>query len=245
MPLDQSTLASHIVDQFLDEQELPVTPAHACPYLPGLTTTSQAFCADSLEPEIYAALMDRGFRRSGRLIYRPACTDCRACQQMRVPVVSFRMSRSQRRVWRKNQDIDVHIGKPELTDEKWRLFSAYLASQHDGTMSNQREDVEEFLYQSPVDSSEICYRLGRSLIAVSVVDCFKSALSSVYVYFDPAHHKRSPGTLSALWEIDYCRQQHIEHYYLGYYVAGAKTMAYKANFTPNEVLGTDGGWHSL
>jgi arginine-tRNA-protein transferase len=44
------------------------------------------------------------------------------------------------------------------------------------------------------------------------------------------------GTFSALWEIEYAREQGIPHYYLGYFVRACASMNYKARFRPNEVL---------
>ena len=52
----------------------------------------------------------------------------------------------------------------------------------------------------------------------------------------------SPGTLSALREIEYCSDQGLPHYYLGYFVAGSPKMDYKARFRPNEILLREGAW---
>lgn len=233
---------ARVVDAFLESESLPVSAEHACPYLPGLQAQCEGFCIDELDPEIYARLMDRNFRRSGRVIYRPVCPTCHECRALRVPVHRFGPSRSQRRVARRNRDLQVTVGPPELTDEKWGLFLAYMEFQHDDTMSRQRQDITDFLYNPPVDGVEICYRLGDELAAVSIVDRSRDALSSVYVYFAPRHQRRSLGTYSALWEIDYCRRSGMSYYYLGYYIAGARTMAYKSRFAPCQVLNASHEW---
>jgi len=236
------TAARRLAAKFLREQPLPMGAEHDCPYLPGRTARCQGFYAEELHPEVYAALLDHGFRRSGKVIYRAACPSCTACRQLRVPVADFRPSRSQRRVLRRNQDIEVTVHRPGLTKPKWRLFVAYLDSQHDQTMPRSIESMADFLYNSPVDTVEIDYRLGGELVAVSLADRSREALSSVYVYFAPRHSRRSLGTFSALWEIAYCRRSGIPHYYLGYYVAGAKTMNYKVRFRPCEILDESGTW---
>ncbi|MHC4063369.1 MAG: arginyltransferase [Planctomycetota bacterium] len=239
---DQAIDAQTAVDWFLDAEQLPLGPEHECPYLPDRTARCEAFFLEELDPEIYTALMGRGFRRSYRLIYRPACEGCDACQQLRVPVAEFSPSRSQRRVWRRNGDLRVTVGPPELTDRKWRMFEAYLDFQHDELMSRSRQCMAEFLYESPVATLEICYLLGDELVAVSIVDRSLAALSSVYVYFAPQHSCRSPGTFSVLWEIDYCRRSGIPYYYLGYYVRGSRTMDYKIRFRPCEILDAAHTW---
>ena len=45
-----------------------------------------------------------------------------------------------------------------------------------------------------------------------------------------------------LFLIEECRRRDVPFLYLGYYVAGSPTMAYKAGYRPNEVLGEDGRW---
>ena len=37
----------------------------------------------------------------------------------------------------------------------------------------------------------------------------------------------------------------LPHAYLGYYVEGSESMAYKADYVPNQLLGPDGQWHDF
>jgi arginine-tRNA-protein transferase len=240
--MDQEAAYARIVDAFLESESLPLSDAHACPYLPGRQARCEGFCVEDMHPEIYAELMDRNFRRSGRVIYRPVCPGCNECRTLRVAVERFRPSRSQRRVIRRNRDVQVTVGAPEFSDPKWRLLVEYLDFQHDDTMSRAQEELADFLYSNPVDSVEICYRLGDELVGVSIADQSRQVLSSVYMYFAPGHHRRSLGTYSALWEIDYCCRSGIRYYYLGYHVAGSRTMSYKARFAPCELLDTSHRW---
>ncbi|MFQ5489402.1 MAG: arginyltransferase [Phycisphaerae bacterium] len=245
MPSRQRVELVQLIEGLLEEQALPVTPEQTCPYLPDRVARHQGFCADRLDAESYVALMDRGFRRSGRVFYRPACASCQACQALRVPVSAFVPSRSQRRVWRANADLRVEVQTPAPTQEKWRLFQAYLNGVHDGAMSDAWDAMVEFLYESPVHTVEFCYFLGDDLAAVSIADRSQETLSSVYTFYDPRHARRGLGTYSALWEIDYCRQESIPFYYFGYYVANCAKMAYKARFGPCEVLEQNRRWKPL
>lgn len=241
---DRSSVQTAI-DQFLSEHSLPASDESACPYLPDQLSSSEGFFVEDFPGEVYQALLDRNFRRSGQLIYRPVCASCRACRQIRLPVADFRMSRSQRRVRRQNDDVSVILSsKPQPSDEKWEMFRSYLDERHDDTMPSTYEVFVDFLYASPVESIEFSYRVDGRLIAVSIADVCPDALSSVYAYFDPAESKRSPGTLSVLSEIEYCRRMGLTYYYLGYYVAGSKTMEYKARFGPHELLDDACGWVS-
>ncbi|GJM24999.1 MAG: putative arginyl-tRNA--protein transferase [Phycisphaerae bacterium] len=232
-----------IVEGFLAESSLPVSGCEQCPYLPEQMASSEGFFVDTeMEADIYRAFMDRGFRRSGRVFYRPACEACESCIPMRIPVAKFDPSKSMRRIWRKNCDVAVVEGDGKPNQAKYDLFVRYLEGQHDDTMSRERDSFNDFLYGSPVPAKELCYKLGERLIGVSIADDLPNAYSSVYMYFDPDESDRSLGTFSVMAEIEHCRREAIDYYYLGYYVPGSKTMSYKARFAPAEILNREGEW---
>ncbi|MDX9723670.1 MAG: arginyltransferase [Myxococcota bacterium] len=219
-----------------------------CNYHPERTAALQAFRSDRLPGELYQRLMDHHFRRSGMLFYRPVCPACRACVPIRIPVQSFRPSRSQRRCYAKNTDLRLEIRLPSLDEERLSLYQRYLAYQHPDTQQGASESsLRQFLYSSPVDTWEFGYYLDkqvggtgqstrRELIAVSIVDCCSQSYSSVYHFFAPEHAHRSLGVFSVLREIELAREKRIPYYYLGYWVEGCSTMEYKKNYRPHELL---------
>ncbi|MCZ6683529.1 MAG: arginyltransferase [Planctomycetota bacterium] len=215
---------------------------HRCPYLPDRMAEDLFTVEAHLEPARYQYMMDLGFRRSGRVVYRPACDGCSECVPIRVPVSGFAPSRSQRRVLRRNADIHVQIGSPKSSERKWRIFVEYLRFQHDGTMSEDREGFEQFLYTSPTDTLEMVYYAGRRIAGVGLVDLGPTVMSSVYYYFDPAMARRSLGVFGSLYEIDECRRRGLLHWYMGYYVRDCSRMSYKTAFRPFEMLAPDGRW---
>lgn len=217
--------------------------AQPCAYLPGRAATSEFVHLDGIGSRVYQNLMDIGFRRSGGIAYRPRCDSCAECVPIRVPVNDFAASRSQRRSVSKNRDVQVSIGPPRASDEKWDMYRSYLSEQHDGTMSDDRESFERFLYRSPIDTIEMTYRVGGGLVGVGILDVTPLCLSSVYFYFDPNHFRRSLGVFSVIMEIEECRRRGLPYWYGGYYVAGCQRMRYKADYRPNERLGPDGRWH--
>lgn len=222
--------------------DLPVMPEESCPYFAERRSRYRAFRADRMPGSFYHQLMDAGFRRSGDVFYQPACCGCRECVPLRVPVAAFQPSKSQRRVWRENKELHVTMGKPDPNEEKFELYRKYVEHWHARQAPTETEFVE-FLYVSPVRTIEFCYRdEAQRLLAVGICDLCEESLSSVYFYFDPEEAKRSLGTFGALAEISFARQRGIPFYYLGYWVEGCGAMKYKANFGPNEVLGTDGEW---
>lgn len=218
-------------------------PEHPCPYLPGRSARSRAFWAAQMAPAMYEEFMNAGFRRSGNVLYQPVCRGCRACLPIRVPVLRFRPNKSQRRCRRRNADLRISSATPVATDEKFELYRRYLRDWHGGTMEDNRTGFEQFLYQSPVESLESCYRdpEGR-LLAVGICDVGPASLSSVYFYFDPVDAIRGLGTFGVLCEIEDALRLRLRHYYLGYWVSECDAMEYKSSFRPNELLDHDQVW---
>jgi leucyl-tRNA---protein transferase len=226
--------------------ELTVMPPHPCSYLPDRQAQLRAFCTYRLDPLVYQNFLDAAFRRSGLMIYQPVCQGCRACLPLRVPVQSFNPTKSQKRCSRRNADLTVVVDAPLPTDEKYDLYVRYQTQRHEATEKDTRSTFENFLYRSPVETIEFCYRDSENrLLGVGICDLCRASLSSVYFYFDPAVSSRSLGTYGALYEIDFAARMEIAHYYLGYWVQGCRKMEYKADFRPCEVLHSDGCWRAI
>jgi len=60
-----------------------------CPYLDGQVRQDIFTNEQGLKPLQIQALLDFGFRRSGTIVYRPACPQCLACQPTRILVDEF------------------------------------------------------------------------------------------------------------------------------------------------------------
>lgn len=213
-----------------------------CPYLPHKISVNEFFWTEYIPAELYHDFMNHGFRRSGYLFYRPRCPDCIECRPLRVIAGEFRPTKSMRRVLRKNTDVEVRIGEPELTFEKARIYADYLKSQHNSLKDGTIEDLENFLYVSPTKTIEITYHIKGALAAVSIADVCGRSISSVYVYFDPYFSKRSLGVFSALHEINLCRDLSIPYYYMGYCVSNCPAMSYKSSYKPCELMAVNGIW---
>jgi arginyl-tRNA--protein-N-Asp/Glu arginylyltransferase len=156
----------------------------------------------------------------------------------------FAPSKSQRRCWRKNQDLVVTIDDPTSTHEKFELYQKYQLQWHQKS-EEDHESFVSFLYDSPVQSVEFCYRDGGGrLLAVGICDVTMGSLSSVYFYHDPDQSHRGIGIFGALYEIARARSLGIPYYYLGYWVHQCAAMEYKASFRPFELLDPDGVWRA-
>jgi arginyl-tRNA--protein-N-Asp/Glu arginylyltransferase len=236
-----------VLDHLLD---LYITTPSPCGYLADRDSVSVvADPARMIDSPLYGVLVDRGFRRSGRAFYRPQCPECVACVPVRVPVDRFAPSRSQRRVWRANEGLDVVAREPCLDEAHYQLFRRYQREHHRDTMQLAREGEDprtgyfRFLVETTVATRFYEYRLGDRLVAVGVVDHLPQGLSTVYFFFDPIEGRRSLGTYSVLWEITETRKLGLPYYYLGYWIRDCRKMAYKASFSPLEYL-VNGQWQA-
>lgn len=212
-------------------------PPHACSYLPGrearLAWVDPAWLAI---PGVYTALIEHGFRRNGEDVYRPHCGACQACVSVRIPVAEFAPDRSQRRNWRRNADLTARAAAAEFRDEHYRLYLRYQESRHpDGNMARvSAAEYLGFLACEWQDTVFVEFRQGDRLLAVAITDRLADGLSAVYTFFDPDEPQRGLGTYAVLHTIERARAAGLRWCYLGYWVAGSRTMDYKQRFRPLE-----------
>ncbi len=181
-------------------------------------------------------LMQKGYRRQGLAFYRPACVGCQECTPIRVPIAGFKPSKSQRRVWRKWSDrFEVTVGKPRFDAAHFEMYCAHALQVSAKNEPSDAEDYTSGFLASLAHTHLIEYRLDGELAAVSILDEGHLAVSSVYVFWNEAARASSPGTFSALWEIEWARSRGHEHYYLGYWIADCDRMNYKNRFGPYEL----------
>lgn len=221
--------------------------AHACGYLDRRQARS-AFVdpAFPLDPMLYGALLDQGFRRSGDYAYRPMCVHCQACQSARIAVAAFRPDRAQRRCLRRNADLSRTVTRA-LTDEHYALYRRYLAARHagGGMDPDDAAGFREFLDCAWGRTEFWEYRdAAGSLLAVAVVDRIPRGLSAVYTFFDPTVPERGLGTFAILSQIATAQAEALPHVYLGYWVEASPKMDYKRRFRPLQVL-RGGHWGVL
>ncbi|WP_088367032.1 arginyltransferase [Sphingomonas dokdonensis] len=231
-----------------------VTSPAPCPYLPGrqerkvFTELSGPHAS-----ELNDALGRIGFRRSQSVAYRPSCVGCNACISVRVVTKEFELNATQRKLMRRNEDLEITACRPWATEEQYQLLRAYLAQRHPGggMAGMEDQDYADMVEHSPVNSVVVEYREpavdGRPgrLIGACLTDRQADGLSMVYSFFDAEEGARPGlGNLIILDHILRARAAGLPYVYLGYWVKGAARMAYKTRYRPLEQLGPQ-GWTVL
>ncbi len=184
----------------------------------------------------YSSLIQLGFRRSGKFIYRPHCEKCNACIPVRLPVEIFKPSRSQARAFKKHEALSVSILPLEYHERHYQLYIDYQAARHDSTESDTTDQYRNFLVQSNIESILIEFKQGDTLKMVSVVDIVQDGISAVYTFYDTTDKSCSYGTFNVLWLAQWCHSLQLPYLYLGYWIKESQKMAYKQNFQPQQAL---------
>ncbi len=186
-------------------------------------------------------MLQRGWRRFGNMHFVPECKDCHECKTIRIDVAKYKFSKSERRIFNKNKNINVYMQKPTVTLEHIDLFNKYHKNMELKKNWNENKiDVDEYV-KSYVNGAheygkEILYFIDDKLVAVALVDIMDEALSSVYCYYDHDYDHLSLGKFSILAQLSIAKQSNIPYLYLGYWIKDHFSMGYKENYKPFEIL---------
>lgn len=224
------------------------TEPDTCGYLPDRDWQLHYEIVAEVSPAEYFALMRDGWRRFGHALFRPVCAHCQECRSLRVPVDRFVPDRSQKRCWKRNHDeIRLVIAEPSVSREKLELYDQFHAFQSDTkgwpwhAPKDPRSYAQSFVF-NPFETEEWLYFLDDRLVGVGYVDRLPGGLSAIYFYYDPEERHRGLGTFNVLNVIERTKSLRLPHAYLGFYVDGAASLEYKANYCPNEIRQPDGEW---
>ncbi|OUV02592.1 MAG: arginyltransferase [Betaproteobacteria bacterium TMED82] len=217
------------------------TPSYTCSYLNGKEAKAEVICADrKLDAKVYTELVESGFRRSGKLSYRPNCEFCNECVPIRLNVHDFKPNKTQRKTFKKLSKILVpSYEKLAFFEEHFALYKKYQVIRHPSKIAveHTRSNYIKFVLESNVESEFIAFRNSDGkLIMMSIFDVLIDGISSVYTFYDPECVRESLGTYGILWQIEECRIRNKNFLYLGYWIKENKKMSYKNKFKPYQIL---------
>lgn len=208
-----------------------------CSYLKSKNQTTHYKVIDNCSVSFCQELIERGYRRFGKMYFRPVCSDCNECQSIKIDVENFNFSSSQKRVLKKSTSIKSYIQKPSLSKTHLELFDKYHLYMRDKKGWDYTPTSAQNYYSSFVDGAhdfgyEILYYHEETLIGVDLLDVLDDGISSIYFYYDPTYSHYSLGKLSLYNQILFAKNSKKKWIYLGYYVKECPSLAYKAHYTP-------------
>lgn len=195
-----------------------------------------------LEPAVFDLYMSEGWRLLGHSIVRHNFSVCRGkmCRTLplRIRLEGFEFSKSQRRLLRRANELNVIYGPIALTPVKAHLFAQHAQARFD---DRRPESIASFLHHKshiePVTGMEfsVTDRDGAPL-AFSFIHLGESVVSGTYCFFKPEIRRYSLGTLTMLLEIAKACELGKKYYYHGYVYDVPSQFDYKLNFNNLESL---------
>ena len=212
-----------------------------CSYLDNKEQTTHYKIINNCSSLQTQELIERGYRRFGKMYSRPICEECNECQSIKIDVENYVFSKSEKRVIKKAKDILTYTQTPILSQEHLNLFEKYHLFMHKKKDWNYQETTADHYYNSFVSGHEdygyeVLYYLNEKLIGVDLIDILEDGISSIYFYYDPDYSHLSPGKLSLLRQIQLAKEYNKKWIYLGYYVEECDSLNYKAEYKPYTTL---------
>ena len=196
---------------------------------------NEHFYAIDLPLRQWEKLLANGWRHNGQMVYRTSRDYDEENARMihvlplRYRLKNFDMSKSQRKIWRQNQDLTFRIIPLSITDEIHALVNQHTKRFKHRVPTSIYEFVSE-VPTSPFMSFQMEIRKAHKLIAVTFIDLTRHSLSSTYAAFDLDESKRSLGIFTMLLEIELAIQMKKAYHYPGYAYQEASSMDYKKRF---------------
>jgi arginine-tRNA-protein transferase len=165
---------------------------------------------------------------------------------LRIKLSDFVPSKSQRRILKRNCDLEVALNPAEIDEESVALFRSH----RERFKSNAPNSLYDYLSifgpaERPSPVGEMRVHREKKLVAVSYFDLGRNALSGIYAMFDPAEARRSLGTFTMLKEIEHAIETGREFYYQGYAYEGESFYDYKKRFRGTQVFDWKEGWETF
>ncbi len=207
---------------------------------------NEQFFAASVTPGKLDLLLANGWRHFGEHFFRYNLgihdDEIRRVFALRIDLERFVFSKSQRRVIRRNADLESSIGPVSIDDEIGRLFDIHRQRFASGAPESIRDFLSADPGRVPCATLQCSVRNGQKLLAASFFDVGDESVSSIYGMFDPAESKRALGILTMLREIEYAVDIGKRYYYHGYAYEGASFYDYKKRFSALETFDWRGNW---
>ena len=207
-----------------------------CGYFKDRKSLFEEYLLEDISEVEFEYLLAHGMRHFGEYYFRPRCQECFDCVPIRLRSEDFQMTRSQKRALKDCSDIEIRMGRPTFSQEKFKLYLKH--KKRFQPLQDDVEDVENFrlsFYTKTPFGLEFEYFYKGKLVGVALADVTRKTFSAVYTFYNAPIPGMSLGTFSIVKQIQFCQDKGIPFFYMGYFIAENGSLAYKAKFRPNEV----------
>ena len=211
-----------------------------------ISLISEEFYTMEISPRQIDLLLADGWRHFGthffRYNYGVHSSELRRVFPLRIRLKDFSFSKSQRRIIKKNQDLQTIIRPIRIDEEKEILFDRHKKRFKKDNHFPIQYFVPTESAKIPTDGLEMCVYKENKLLAASFFDVGRTSLSSIYAIFDTNESNRSLGIYTMLLEIDFAAENEKNFYYQGYVYEGESFYDYKKRFRALEKYDWNGTW---
>lgn len=153
----------------------------------------------------------------------------------RYRLKDFRLSKSQRRLLKKNQSLHRIIRPLRITEGKSNLYRLYYEKRHNQPNARDVGNVYDYIRYYPASLMELCIFNEKKLIAYSIFQVGNDAISSDLAVWDLDEKRNGLGIMTVLLEMEYGRKLGLSYYYLGHYFRKNPNYQYKTRFSGLEL----------
>lgn len=211
---------------------------------------NEEFYTSKISPIQLDFLLAEGWRHFGQHFYRYNLGflqgEFRFVIPLRIRLADFVLTKSKRRIVRKNQDLQAIIRPVNINEEKHELFKRHKKRFDHGVPASIYSFLDPDAANTPCRTMEVCvYDEKEKLLAVSFLDVGLESVSSIYAMFEPDIKQRSLGIYTMLLEINYAIENGKIFYYQGYAYEGESFYDYKKQFNALESYDWFGNWKNF
>ncbi len=207
---------------------------------------NEEFHTRRVAPQHLDILLADGWRHFGTHFYRYNigiyADELRRVLPLRVRLVDFTPSKSQRRILKRNQDLQIVFRPVEITPEKTELFERHKRRFHYAVPDSLYDFLSFEPATVPCAALELCLYENEKLIAATFFDVGATAVSAVYAMFEPTEATRSLGIFMMLATIEHAIENGKTFYYPGYAYVEKSFYDYKKRLAALEEFDWRGEW---
>ncbi|MEP7075059.1 MAG: arginine-tRNA-protein transferase [Acidobacteriota bacterium] len=215
----------------------------------GFQFINEEFYAEKASPIRMDTLLENGWRHFGTHFFRYSIgyhgLEIRRVIPLRIRLADFSLSKSQRRIQNKNEDLRTVIRPIEITAEVESLFDRHKTRFDQGVPNSIYDFLSHEPAAVPCEAMEVSVFEGERLLAASFFDVGKIAISGIYAMFEPSENSRGLGIFTMLKEIEFAAHSRKEFYYQGYCYEGESFYDYKKRFRGTESFDWIGNWQAF